>query len=134
MRGKSLHNHIAFRLKAILESCYLPVSLEHYIQRNGTADVVDILVQCGKIQWAIEIETTIRHALDNANKAAAVDIPLWIVVPTSSLAASVPARLKPLDLHPGGQPIKILLLGQVQKAVTNYLSEYFVADKRNDKQ
>ena len=134
MRGKSLHNHMASRLKAILESCYLLVSLEHNIRTNGTVNVVDIFVQCGKIQWAIEIETTIRHALDNAHKAVAVDIPLWIVVPTSSLAVKVKTQLKSHNLHPGGKPIKILLLSHVQQEVTNYLSGYFVADKRKNKQ
>ena len=134
MRGKSLHNHMASRLKTILESSYLMVSLEYYIRTNGTVNVVDIFVQCGKIQWAIEIETTIRHALDNAYKAVAVGIPLWIVVPTSSLAIKVRTQLKSHNLQPGGEPIKILLLSHVEQEVTNYLSGYFVANKQNDKQ
>lgn len=78
---------------------------------------------------AIEIETTARHAVDNARKAAMVDVPLWVIVPTRRLKSDLTRKLKDLAIRSGNQPIKILLLGQLRKELTNYLSLFIPANR-----
>jgi hypothetical protein len=43
-------------------------------------------------------------------------------VPTSNVKEQLLHKLKPLQLRPGGEPIKILLLGQLQEELEKYMS------------
>lgn len=121
MRGKPLHNLMVNRtndsLKDLGDTC-----TEYKLSFNGTTNYVDLFIRCGSFALAIEVETTIRHAVDNAKKAAAVGVPLWIVVPTRRLKSTLTKKLNLLGLRPGSEPIKVLLLGAVRQAFMNYLS------------
>ena len=122
VRGRPFHNLIADQAKAVLDRYFEQVIPEHPIRRSGVTTYLD-LCACGQsCTLAVEVETTERHALDNARKAAAVDVPLWIVVPTRALQSRLVQRLGLLDLTPGGEPICVLLLGQLPQALARYLS------------
>lgn len=122
MRGKPFHNLMAERVKTTLAGFFDHVASEYPIRRDGTTTYLDLFAWCELYTLAVEVETTLRHAIDNARKAAAVGVPLWIVVPTRTLQNRLLARLTSLGLKPGGQPICVLLLGQVEQALAHYLS------------
>ena len=83
---------------------------------------------------AIEVETTCRHAADNAWKAVQVSVPLWFVVPRRRLQFEIARKLDPLGLRPGGEPIKILLSGQVEQELVRYLSLFIPANTQSGKE
>jgi len=122
MRGQTLHNLIVARAKRLMEDSFDQAWTEHKCHRNGTITFFDLFGQTGAVQLAIEVETTVRHAVDNARKAEAVGVPVWFVVPQRQLQRTLQSKFQTLDLTPRGEPIKILLLGQLRQALTNCLS------------
>jgi len=122
MRGQPFHNLIADQAKAVLDGFFEHVESEYPIRRSGAVTFLDLFAYGESGTLAVEVETTERHAIDNARKAAAVDVPLWIVVPTRALRNRLVHRLKELALMPGGQPICVLLLGELEQALTHCLS------------
>jgi len=122
MRGKPFHNLMVDDTKATLDRFFEEVGLEYRLRRNNIVTDLDVFARRGSMTLAVEVETTDRHALDNARKAAAVGVPLWIIVPTRALQRRLVRRLAPLGLRPGGRPICVLLLGQLEQALTHYLS------------
>jgi hypothetical protein len=133
MRGRPFHNLIAQESRAKLAGFFEHVESEYPIRRNGVVTFLDLFAYGKSGTLAIEVETTERHAIDNARKAAAVDIPLWIVVPTRALRNRLVRQLRELALAPGGQPICVSLLGELEQALTHYLSrriEKTIRDKQ----
>jgi hypothetical protein len=122
MRGKPFHNLLVREVKSRLAGFFDEVDSEYPIRRGGVVDFLDLFAHGSSQALAVEVETTLRHALDNARKAAAAGVPLWIVVPTRTLRRRLIERLAPLDLQPGGQPVCVLLFGELQQALTRYLS------------
>jgi len=122
MRGKPFHNLIADQARTRLARFFEQVESEYPIRRCGVVTFLDVFASGPSCTLAVEVETTQRHALDNARKAAAVEVPLWIVVPTRALRGRLLQQLEPLGLRPGGQPICVLLLGELEQALTRYLS------------
>ncbi len=115
MRGEILHNTMGKTTGATLQGFFSEVYPEYKYCRNGTVTYLDLFARQSQFVFAFEIETTARHGVDNAIKATAVDIPLWIIVPNNKVKVKLLHKLKPLKLRPGGKPIKILLLGQLQR-------------------
>ena len=115
MRGEILHNTMGKTTGATLRGFFSEVYPEYKYCRNGVVTYLDLFARQSQFVLACEIETTARHGVDNAIKAAAVDIPLWIIVPTNKVKVKLLRKLKLLKLRPGGKPIKILLLGQLQR-------------------
>ena len=115
MRGDILHNTMAEETEMTLCGFCSEVDPEHKYRKNGVVTYFDLFARQSPFVLACEIETTARHGVDNAIKAAAVDIPLWIIVPNNKVKVKLLRKLKPLQLRPGGEPIKILLLGQLQR-------------------
>ena len=134
MRGDPLHNCTAEKAKATAGLVFDFVACEYGLRRNGVTTFFDILARQGSITLAIEVETTSRHAVDNARKAALVGVPMWIIVPLRRLKLEITRKLAPLGLRPGGEPIKILLLGQLEQELTNYLSFFIAANRQNRKE
>ena len=122
MRGKTLHNLTADKTGMTLSRFFREVNPEHKYSRNGVTTYFDLFARQNGFVLACEIETTARHGVDNAVKAAAVGVPLWIIASTGEIKKRLSHKLKPLQLRPGGEPIKILLLGQLQKELEEYLS------------
>lgn len=115
MRGDILHNTMGKRTQTTLLSFFSEVHPEHKRCKNDIVTYLDLFAREEQSMLACEIETTARHGVDNAIKAAAIDIPLWIIVPNNKVKIKISRKLKPLKLRPGGKPIKILLLGQLQR-------------------
>ncbi|MCK5000313.1 MAG: hypothetical protein KAS23_12290, partial [Anaerohalosphaera sp.] len=82
MRGKAFHNRIAMEAKTILNNHSWQVHTEHRCRKNGITTYLDLFAIKGNKAIACEVETTSRHAVDNARKAQAVGVVLWIIVPT----------------------------------------------------
>ena len=120
MRGKPFHNLIANRAKTILQGFFSCINMEYRLRKNGAVTDFDIFVKERSFALGIEVETTQRHGIDNARRAAAVDVPLWVIAPTKKVKNEITNKLKPLQLRPGGVPIKILLLGQLQSEIETY--------------
>jgi hypothetical protein len=122
MRGQLFHNFMANEAKVTLARFFDQVQLEYRVRRNGTVTDLDLFACSDSQTLAVEVETTQRHAIDNARKAAAVDVPTWVIVPTRALQSRLLSQLEALDLRAGGRPICVLLLGQLEQALTHYLS------------
>lgn len=121
MRGKPFHNLLVREAQIALARFFPQVEPEYYIRRHGVVTFLDLFASDPLHTLAVEVETTSRHALDNARKAAAVEVPLWIVVPTRALRRRLLQQLDPWGLQPGGRPICVLLLGELEQALTLYL-------------
>lgn len=134
MRGEPFHNSIAVASQEIASRRFDFVGTEYVFRRNGVTTVFDVFARRGVAVLAFEVETTARHAVDNARKAVSVGVPTWIVVPSRRLKLQLTGRLDRLQLRPAGEPIKILLLGQLEQELTNYLSLFIPADREHGKQ
>jgi hypothetical protein len=128
MRGRTLHNFIAKQVERTANRFFDFVTCEYCVRKNGVTTFFDIFARQGPVTLAIEIETSFRHAVDNAWKAAQVGVPLWFVVPRRRLQFEITRKLDPLGLRPGGKPIKILLLGQLEQELSHYLSLFIAAN------
>ena len=129
MRGNPFHNLIVKEAESVLQEFFTDVHLEYRYRRNGSVTDFDLFAHEELFTLAIEVETTSRHGVDNAEKAAAVNIPLWIIVPTQKLKNKLSQQIRRLGLRPGGEPIKILQSGQLQQELTKYLSLFITANK-----
>ena len=132
MRGKALHNMMANRTGTTLHGFFHEVNPEYKCSRNGTVSYLDLYARENQFVLGCEIETTVRHGVDNALKATAVNIPLWIIVPTNSVRVKLLRKLKPLQLRPAGEPIKVLLPGQLERQLEKYLSLCALSKKQAD--
>jgi hypothetical protein len=121
MRGKALHNLMVNRTNESLTD-FCDIDIEHKLFFNGITNYVDLYIRYGLFELAIEVETTVRHAVDNAKKAAVIGVPLWIVVPTRRLKSTLTKKLNASGLRPGNEPIKVLLLDALRQALMKYLS------------
>jgi len=134
MRGKPFHNLMARDVQEIARRFFDFTRREYRFSKNRAVTYLDVFAQRGPIALAFEIETTSRHAVGNARKAALVGVPIWIIVPLRRLKLDITRKLAPLGLRPGGEPIKILLLGQMEQELTNYLSLNIAANTQNGKE
>jgi hypothetical protein len=133
MRGQFLHNYKAEWIRTKLIPTPVQVQMECRIRRNGITAYFDLLLQIQDVLLAIEIETSARHIHDTAMKAAIIDIPLWIVVPTRRIKEQARQKLAHLNVAPGGEPIKLSLLGQIENELMNYLSLFITANSDGGK-
>ena len=131
MRGKQFHNLIASRARTILQGFFSCIYMEYRFRKNDAVTDFDIFVKERSFALGIEVETTRRHGIDNARRAAVVGVPLWVIAPTKKVKNEITRKLKPLQLRPGGEPIKILLLGQLQSELEAY-SRLKTKHKKND--
>ena len=134
MRGKPFHNVIARDVQGIARKFFDFTRREYRFSKNRAMTYLDVYAQRGPIALALEVETTSRHAVDNARKAAMTGVPLWVVVPTRRLKSEITRKLKPLRLRPGGESIKILLLGQLEQELMNYFPLFIPANTQNRKE
>ena len=113
MRGKAFHNQIAEEAKTIFSNHGWYIHTEHRYRKNGTTTYFDLFAVKGDKQIACEIETTSRHAVDNALKAQTVGITLWIVVPTRTLLRQIERKLGSSGVTENYTSIKTILLSQL---------------------
>lgn len=113
MRGKAFHNRIAEEAKTILCMHGWQVHTEHRYRKNGMTTYLDLFAVKGDKSIACEIETTSRHAIDNALKAQTAGLVLWIIVPTRTLRRQIERRLESSAVAENYQLIKTILLSQL---------------------
>ena len=115
MRGKAFHNRIAEEARAILSNHGWKVYTEHRYRKNGITTYLDLFAVKGDQTIACEIETTNRHAVDNALKAQVAGLVLWIIVPTRNLRRQIERKLKSSAVIKNHQSIKTILLSQINR-------------------
>lgn len=113
MRGGAFHNKIAEEAKAIFCTHGWQVYTEYRYRCNGTTTYLDLLAIKGKQKIACEVETTIRHAVDNAVKALSVGVELWIIAPSRALSRQIERKLESSVVAENRQFIKTILLNQL---------------------
>lgn len=113
MRGKAFHNQIAEEAKTIFDNHRWQVHTEYRYRKNGVTTYLDLFAVKGDQAIACEVETTSRHAVDNAHKAQAVGIALWIVVPTRTLRRQIERKLGSSGVTENYTSIKTILLSQL---------------------
>ena len=121
MRGKLFHNSMVEQVKTVFIRRGWQVRTECRYRNNGVTTYLDLLAAKNDCRIACEVETTARHAVDNAVKAIAVSIPLWVIVPSRSLRRQIEHKLTPLRISDNQKPIKVLLLCQLEAEVIDFL-------------
>ena len=118
MRGKAFHNRIADQAKAIFISHYWQVHTEHRYRKNGITTYFDLFAVKGDQAIACEVETTSRHAVDNALKAQAAGVVVWIIVPTRAMRRQIERKLESSGVTENHQSVKTILLSQLNTELT----------------
>ena len=119
LRGDSFHNLLVYRVRALLEPAGFAVFLEHPIRLpDGRLNFIDLLACRDQLQLACEVETTARYVAVNAQKAQALDMPLWIIVPTQQLKQAVRRKVDQAVDAPPGASIQFLLPDELPQALT----------------
>ena len=113
MRGKAFHNQIAKEANAILINHGWKVCTEHRFRKNSITTYFDLFAVKDDRTIACEVETTSRHAVDNAIKAQAVGVVLWIIVPTRTLRRQIEHKLASSAVTENHQSTKTILLSQL---------------------
>ena len=122
VRGGAFHNKIVEEVRAVFLSCGWGGETEFCCQRNGITTFFDVYAVKGDVEIACEVETTARHAIDNARKAEAVGIHVWFVVPTRKLQRQIVCRFTKPGLIPNNKSIKVFLLGELERELSRHQS------------
>lgn len=121
MRGKRWHGLLARRAADDAEALGFRVDIEEtFTMPMGGRNAVDIVARRGSLTVLIEVETTARHAVDNAVKARALELPLIIVAPESRLRRRIMRDLARAELE--GQRILVLAPAQVGHGLMGFIS------------
>lgn len=118
MRGDPFHNELAGEVRVLLERLGWQVSTEKRFMAAGTTAYFDLFAVKDGRGIALEIETTARHALDNAQKARAIGVPVWFVVPRRRTKRQIVRKLDAC-LDAGGESVKVLLLGEIESELAH---------------
>ncbi len=123
VRGGAFHNKIVEEVRGVFLSYGWEVETESCCQRNGITTFFDVYAVKGDVEIACEVETTARHAIDNARKAEAVGIHAWFVVPTRKLQRQIVCRFTKPGFIPNNKSIKVLLLGELEHELARHQSK-----------
>jgi hypothetical protein len=113
VRGDSFHNELTGQVRALLEHLGWRVWTEKKVKAAGTTAYFDVLAVKAEHRIAFEIETTARHAVDNARKAHAVGVSVWFVAPNRGTKRQIVRQLDKC-LAAGGERAAVLLLGEIE--------------------
>ncbi len=122
VRGGAFHNKIVEDVRAAFLSYGWEVETESCCQRDGVTTFFDIYAENSPDRIGCEIETTARHAIDNARKAETVGIYVWFVVPTRKLQRRIVRRFTKFGLISNNKSIKVLLLGDLERELAHHQS------------
>lgn len=133
LRGGTLHNHLVLEAGKIFQKAGF-TTIPEYPQHlpNGQLDFIDLLAQQGPYLICVEVETSARNVLVNVAKADQLKLPLIILVPNRKIQKAVRKRLESSSQTTEKLSIKILLLGQLQKEVTNCFPLFFTVNKQRE--
>ena len=119
MRGDTFHNSIVDQAGKIFISHRWDVYTEYRYPCNVVTTYLDIFAVRGCHKIGCEVETTSRHVLDNATKAAIVNISLWVIVPSRKLLRLARRVIESSDVA-GVTMTKVLLPYQLEHELTNF--------------
>ena len=125
MRGGKFHNKIVEEAKTIFSNHDWQTYTEHRYHRNGITTYLDLLAIKEDHRIGCEVETTIRHVIDNTIKARSVGILLWIIVPSRKLYHQVKRKLSSLGIAINRNSVRILLLSQLESELKHFSKEIF---------
>lgn len=129
IRGDTGHNFVAASVRDAFSHSGFDVALECPIRlADGCRDFVDVLAWRPGCTIACEVETTPRHAAENARKAVEAGLPLWIVTPNRKVREAVARSLKRASFSLSGSRIRILTLGQLPQALVDCFPCFSPAD------
>lgn len=119
MRGKEFHNYQVDIFASNLESQGWIVRKEYPISLgNKRKNYADITAwKSGKI-LLVEVETTTRHLLDNIAKAAALNLPLIVILPNRKTLNAAKGKYKGWKKPPRCPPVIFLLISQLSAQKT----------------
>ena len=117
MRGASFHNSLAQRAQRLLERFGWQVWPEKRFRTEEITTYIDLYATKGADAIACEIETTDRHVLDNARKAAAIGLVLWVIVPTRTIKRRITCKLEAAGFASISPPVNVLLFGELEAAL-----------------
>lgn len=118
MRGDVFHNSIVDQAGKIFISHRWDVYMEYRYPCNVVTTYLDIFAVRGCCKIGCEVETTSRHILDNAAKAAVANIPLLVIVPSRKLLRLARRVIESSDV-PGVSMTKVLLPYQLESELTH---------------
>lgn len=122
MRGGLLHNHLVAMAAKVFKAFGLEARTECPLRlQDGRLDFVDLLVWGGNHAVACEVETTPRHVLANVEKAQALELPLWVIVPNRRICRTVSRKVWRSWSGRVGPVIKFLTIPQLPQAVVDCL-------------
>ena len=117
MRGEPFHNGIVDQARNIFVRHRWEVYTEYRYQYHGITTYLDIYAIRNGEEIGCEVETTSRHILDNAVKAAGASINLWIIVPSRKLHRYA-KRIIATSNIPGISMTKVLLPDQLERELS----------------
>ncbi len=124
MRGQSLHDLSAQKTANFLESDGWKVRLEYPIHMaDGRKNYADIAAWKSGKMLLCEIETSTRHMLDNIFKAAALNLPLIVILPNSKTLNAAKRKYKRWKKPPRSPPVIFLLISQLSAQKTRFWLE-----------
>lgn len=125
MRGGAFHNKIVEEVKAIFGNHNWQAYTEYRYRKNGITTYLDLLAVRGNKKIACEVETTARHAVDNAVKALSAGVDLWIIVPSRTLGSQIEHKLRYSGLNTKHQTVRILLFCQLEAELNSFQKNNF---------
>ena len=124
MRGALFHNSMVEQAKAVFVRHGWQVRTECRYRNNGTTTYLDLLAIRDDYQIACEVETTTRHAVDNAAKALAAGISLWLIVASRSLRRRIERKLISIGISGRRKAIRVLALYQLEAEVIDFTARF----------
>jgi hypothetical protein len=122
LRGGKLHNFLVLTSERVFQDAGFLTDQESPKRLpDGKLDFIDLIVRRDRILIAIEVETSARNVVSNARKAEQLDSLLWVVVPSRKVQKAVQEKLSKQGIQPAGEPIRVLLLAQLQQEVMKCL-------------
>ena len=115
MRGGAFHNWMVERVVEMFLSYGWEVETEFCCRRNGVVTFFDVYAVKDGREVAVEVETSIRHVVDNVLKAWAVGVEVWIVVGRRRLKRMVGERLDRFSLAEFRDEVLILLVAGIRR-------------------
>ena len=123
LRGDAFHNHLVDLSAELLLKSGLQAWPEHPLPLpDGRINFVDLLITGpfgSGVVFACEIETTTRYVLVNIEKAIALSLPVWIIVPNHQLKRAAQRKVKSSFAGHERGDICFLVPGQITQALTH---------------
>ena len=113
MRGGAFHNKMIEKVASAFLSHGWEVETEFCYRGGGVVTFFDVFAVKDRREIAVEVEMSVRHVVDNVRKARAVEVEVWVVVPSRRLKRAVERTLGEAGLAGGRDGISVALVGEI---------------------